>query len=145
MPSSVAPPPAPASRAWVFATALGIVGVLGGLLPAIHPDLDTRTSLFMGWVPSLLASRLWWAARVGAIRQRVITERTPVTIGNQQRWAIAVFNPRVLTAVQEPTRFRLYLWLEGCITGIVWLMCVGQAFVPLLRTVSVMLWGDGAA
>lgn len=136
MPSRTAPPPVPASRAWVFATATVIVAVLAVVLPTINPATPRGSILFMGWFPALLASRLGWAAHVGAIRERVISEDVPVSIGNKQRWAIAVRSPRVLTAVDNRTRFQLYLLLELAITGLVWLAIVGPSLGPLVRAAS---------
>ena len=143
MPATTAPRAEPAPRATVFATALVIVAALAALLPAINPDVSTRAVLFMSWLPALLAARLGWGARLGAIRQRFTTERTMAPIEERFRWTIKIRNPEVLTAVGEPTRFRLYLLLELAITGVIWLMFLGQGFAPLLRMVSLAMWGDG--
>jgi hypothetical protein len=130
--------PAPASRVAVFATASMIVGVLTAVLPLINPEVPARAMLVLGVPPAFVAARLWWASRVGAIRERIIRyggrlPRSPAAFG------LAVINPQVFTREHDPHGFRNYMRFEMALATVVWMMTVMPAFMPLLRRLGDLL------
>ena len=124
--------PAPASRLAVFATMSMIVGVLTAVIPLLNPEIEPGAMLVTGVLPGWVAARLWWAERVGAIRERIIRpDRRRLNLGWD--FSLAVINPDVLTREHEPARFRNYMNFEKALAIIIWMMMVMPAFMPLLQ------------
>jgi hypothetical protein len=124
------PATAPASRVSVLATASLMVGIMTALLPVINHRVDARSIAVVGWIPSLLAAHLGWASHVGAIRERFVSRDIQLR-PRDDAFSIAVINPRVLTAIEHPSRFQSYILCEFGITALLWIALIGPAVFPL--------------